>query len=102
MAVDEACANIIEHAYGGETSSQKIKLVGRLRPDGLEIIIRDQGLPFDLNQPPEFDPQCPLEERQAGGMGLFFIHQLADQVEFKANTSSGNQLTLFKRRGQPS
>jgi serine/threonine-protein kinase RsbW len=102
MAVDEACANIIEHAYGGEDGSQTIQLISHLRPDGLEIIIRDYGLSFDLNQPPQFDPQAPLEERPAGGMGLFFIYQLVDHVEFKAGTPNGNQLTLFKRRRQPS
>jgi anti-sigma regulatory factor (Ser/Thr protein kinase) len=42
--------------------------------------------------------QAPLEERPLGGMGLFFIRNLMDRVEFKFGTPQGNQLILFKRR----
>jgi len=51
---------------------------------------------------PEFNPQLPLHERQLGGMGLFFMRNLVDQVEFKFGTPQGNQLILFKRREQSS
>jgi serine/threonine-protein kinase RsbW len=97
MAVDEACANIIKHAYGGEGRGQ-IHLGCDCLPDGLQIVICDQGQSFDPAQIPEFDPQTPLEQRQLGGMGLFFIHQLVDRVEFQFDTPTGNCLTLFKHR----
>lgn len=98
MAVDEACTNIIEHAYGGE-GSNSIRLLGEPHPDGLAVIIYDQGQPFAPTQPPTLDTEAPLENRQAGGMGLFFIYKLVDQVEFAAGTAQGNRLRLFKRRG---
>ena len=97
LAVDEACANIIEHAYGGEGRGQ-IHLTYRLREDGLQVIIYDQGTPFDPSQIPEPDIQAPLSERSSRGMGLFFIRKLVDSFEFKFDTPEGNQLVLFKRR----
>jgi serine/threonine-protein kinase RsbW len=97
LAVDEACANIIEHAYGGEGRGQ-IHLTYRLRKDGLQVIIYDQGTPFDPSQVPELDTQAPLLERSSRGMGLFLIRELVDSFEFKFGTPEGNQLILFKRR----
>jgi anti-sigma regulatory factor (Ser/Thr protein kinase) len=99
MAVDEACTNIIEHAYGGEGKGE-IRLTCDIQKDGVQVVICDQGAPFDPAQVPEFNPQTPLDERKLGGMGLFFIYSLVDRVEFKFNTPQGNQLILFKRREQ--
>jgi anti-sigma regulatory factor (Ser/Thr protein kinase) len=97
MAVDEACTNIIEHAYGGEGNGP-IRLVCETQAEGLQVTIFDQGAPFDPTQVPDLDTQAPLHERPAGGMGLFFIRNLVDQVDFSFNTPQGNQLRLFKRR----
>ncbi|HXV44873.1 MAG TPA: ATP-binding protein [Anaerolineae bacterium] len=101
MAVDEACTNIIKHAYGGEGKGE-IRLTCDIQKDGVQVVICDQGVSFDPAQVPEFDPQKPLDERKLGGMGLFFIYSLVDRVEFKFNTPQGNQLILFKRREQSS
>ncbi len=97
MAVDEACTNIIEHAYGGQGRGQ-IHLTYHIRKDGLQVIIYDQGTPFDPSQIPKLDTQAPLPERSSRGMGLFFIRKLVDSFEFKFGTPAGNQLILFKRR----
>jgi serine/threonine-protein kinase RsbW len=97
MAVDEACANIIEHAYGGEGRGQ-IRVTYKLHEDGLEVIIYDQGKQFDPSQLPELDTQATLSERYSRGMGVFFIRNLMDRVEYKFGTPQGNQLILFKRR----
>ena len=99
MAVDEACANIIEHAYGGEGEG-KIQLACQAQAEGLQVTISDQGIPFDPEQIPELDTKAPLTERSRRGMGLFFIYKLMDRIEYKPNTSKGNQLILFKRRVQ--
>jgi serine/threonine-protein kinase RsbW len=97
MAVDEACTNIIQHAYGGEGRGQ-IQLVCETQAEGLQVTICDQGRPFEPSQVPELDRQAPLPERQPGGMGVFFIRNLMDTVEFRFGTPQGNQLILFKRR----
>ncbi|MDX1522611.1 MAG: ATP-binding protein [Anaerolineae bacterium] len=98
MAVDEACTNIIEHAYGGE-GDNPIRLVCDVQADGLWVSIYDQGQPFDSAGIPEVDTTAPLHERPSGGMGMFFIKKLTDTVEYKLGTPQGNQLLLFKRKG---
>jgi len=98
MATDEACTNIIEHAYGGEGKGS-IQLTCHVQEEGLQVVILDQGsISFDPTQVPPLDVRAPLSERQRRGMGLFFIHNLVDTVEFKLNTPQGNQLILFKRK----
>ncbi|NJN96493.1 MAG: ATP-binding protein [Anaerolineales bacterium] len=97
MAVDEACTNIIEHAYGGEGKG-RIRLTCSVQRDGLQIEIYDQGVAFDPDEVPELNTQAPAGERQPGGMGLFFIRKLVDRAEFTFGTRQGNRLTLFKRR----
>jgi serine/threonine-protein kinase RsbW len=98
MATDEACTNIIEHAYGGEGEGQ-IRLACHIQAEGLQVVITDQGaISFDPSQTPQLDTRTPLSERKRRGMGLFFIHKLVDRVEYKLNTPEGNKLTLFKRK----
>jgi serine/threonine-protein kinase RsbW len=97
LAVDEACSNIIEHAYGGEGRGD-IEVTYRIDGDGLTVLLRDYGQPFDPDSVPEPDLQAPLEDRDAGGLGLHFIRQLMDQVRFEFTAGSGNVLTMVKRR----
>ena len=97
LAVDEACSNIIEHAYGGEGRGD-IEVTYRIDGDGLTVLLRDYGQPFDPDRVPEPDLQAPLEDRDAGGLGLHFMRQLMDQVRFEFTAGSGNVLTMVKRR----
>jgi serine/threonine-protein kinase RsbW len=97
MAVDEACANIIEHAYR-ESDNGRIRLVCDIGDDGLTISIFDWGTPFEPDAIPRLDPTLPLEERSNRGMGMFFIDNLMDTVDYRFNTPDGNRLTLFKRK----
>jgi serine/threonine-protein kinase RsbW len=97
MAVDEACTNIIDHGYGGEGLGS-IHLTYNIQEDGLQVNIYDHGKSFDPSKVPKLNTQAPLSERKPGGMGLYFIHHLADTVEFEFGTSKGNRLTLYKRR----
>jgi serine/threonine-protein kinase RsbW len=95
LAVDEACTNIIMHAYGarGGRIKVQIKSVG----DWVEVVIRDWGEAFDPERIPSPDVEAPLEERRLGGMGLFLMHQMMDRVHFQFNETKGNTLTMAKR-----
>lgn len=97
LAVDEACSNIIEHAYGGESRGD-IDCTCRADQKGLTVILRDQGRAFDPADIPEPDVCAPLQERDAGGLGLYFMFRLMDEVSFEFETGSGNVLTMVKYR----
>jgi serine/threonine-protein kinase RsbW len=103
VAVDEACSNIIEHAYGGEgpedaQDSATITCTCRAKQDRLMIELRDHGRPFDPSTVPPPDLQADLSERHAGGLGVYFIRQLMDDVQFESSPAKGNTLTLTKCR----
>ena len=97
MAVDEACANIIEHAYGGEGRGD-IECTCCADSDALTVTLRDRGRPFDPADVPEPDLRASLEERREGGLGLYFIRRLMDEAHFEFTPDSGNILTMIKRK----
>ena len=97
MAVDEACANVIGHAYGGR-SDGTIELACYLEEDRLVVTIRDHGEPFDPESVPCPDIQCSLKQREVGGLGLYFMRTLMDEVRFKFDTPEGNVLRMTKVR----
>jgi len=81
LAVDEAFSNIIEHSYGGECL-EEIECTCQVLDSGLAISLRDCGKPFDPTVVPDPDLQADLEDRDIGGLGLYFIRQLMDEIEF--------------------
>lgn len=96
LAVDEACSNIIEHAYG-EESKGDIKCTYKIANDSLTIVLRDHGRPFDPDSIPEPNFGAPIEQLKPRGAGLFLMRKLMDKVEFKFDPHSGNILTMVKR-----
>jgi serine/threonine-protein kinase RsbW len=101
LAVEEASSNIIEHAYGGE-GHQPIDCTFHVTDRDLTITFHDYGQPFDPRLVPEPDRSSRLEDRTVGGLGLYFIYQLMDEVRFQFETDSGNTLTMVKYRERPS
>jgi serine/threonine-protein kinase RsbW len=98
MAVDEACSNIIEHAYGSENKGE-IALTCQSDEKGFTVVLRDTGRPFNPDSVDLPDLTTGLEERESHGLGLFFIREWMDQVHFDYKPGVGNILTMFKRRG---
>lgn len=93
-AVDEACANIIEHAYGGEGKGN-IECSCAITEKGLTIVLRDTGRPFNPKNIKNPDLNSSLEERSDHGLGLYFIRQWMDDVDFEFKPGS-NTLTMSK------
>ncbi|HZW05046.1 MAG TPA: ATP-binding protein [Anaerolineaceae bacterium] len=95
-AVDEACSNIIEHAYGGEDIGS-IKCSYQFQGDRLVITLQDTGKPFEPESIGAPDVTAPLAERESHGLGLYFMRQWMDDVRF--DFSDGvNTLTMVKRK----
>lgn len=94
-AVDEACANIIDHAYKGENIGE-IKITINALPDYIKIFIEDSGEAFNPDEVPAPDITSPLEIRKERGLGVFFIRKLMDEAIFDCSSAKGNTLTLIK------
>jgi len=95
LAVDEACTNIIEHAYGGEGKGD-IQCCCDISKDSLTITLRDRGRPFDPNKVPVPKSKANLKNLKSGGAGLYLMRKMMDEVRFEFTKESGNILTLVK------
>lgn len=91
LAVDEAMANVIKHAYGGDTA-QKIWLRCRLDEGFVQIELRDRGAEFSPTGQPERAP----DEVRPGGRGIYLMRQLMDEIHY-AREDGYNSVTLRKR-----
>ena len=95
LAVDEACTNVMRHAYKAQEGRIEIQI--QAVDDWVEVVIRDWGEPFDPESVPPPDLDAPLEERPIGGIGLFLMRQMMDRVDFQFSDVEGNTLTMAKR-----
>lgn len=96
LAVEEACVNIIDHAYAGRAGGP-IEVSCEPGAGLLTIRIRDQGRTFDPTLAPAPDLGRNIGERSVGGLGIHLIRSLMDEVRFEAPAGGGNLLTLVKR-----
>lgn len=95
LAVDEACTNIIEHGYGEEKNGE-IALCCEFAEGDFVVTIRDNARLFEPDAVPSPDITCSLDKRKKGGLGLYFMRQLMDEVSFHFD-AEGNKLTMVKR-----
>jgi serine/threonine-protein kinase RsbW len=94
-AVDEACTNIIKYAYTDGKGIITIKC--EILDQDFVITIRDWGKPFDptLVAPPDLETN--LDDRKIGGLGIYLMRKLMDDVSYSFNPKEGNKLVMKKR-----
>jgi len=97
LAADEAASNVIEHAYGGKPDGE-FDVSCEFRIDRLIITLRDHGKTFEPSRVEEPDLKANLLDRKIGGLGIYLMHKLMDEVHYES-TPAGNLLTLIKRKG---
>jgi len=90
-AVDEACANVIRHGYGG-SCDEPMLLECRRTDEGLEVRLRDFGRRTD----PERLRPFLRGDHKPGGLGLVIIYDAMDSVNFSADSDEGMELRMFK------
>ncbi len=100
LASEEALINIIRHAYRGQ--SEKIEIEVKLFPKShAEITIRDNGPPFNPLKAEQPDLSSSLEQREAGGLGIYLMRQSMDEVRYRRDGDK-NILTLVKKANHSS
>jgi len=102
-SVDEALANVIRHAYKGRAGQPIVVTCRRLKGGqgqdsraGMEIILEDSGVAAE----PKRMKSRSLEEIRPGGLGLYFMKQSMDEVEFSRKKGK-NELRLVKYLASP-
>ena len=96
LAVEEACANIVQHAYGPDRAGE-MEVRVEATEAAIRIMLTDWGQPFEADAP-YLVRDMPVEVRAKGGMGLLLVHEMMDSVTRTPATSPGgpNVLTLVK------
>ncbi len=95
LAVDEACTNVIKHAYKYDPT-RKIVVTVRQHDEAFEVSIQDNGKSFnpaDLHMP---DMKEYLTHYRRGGLGVYLMKSLMDRVEYKLIPGKRNEVRLTK------
>lgn len=91
LAVDEACSNVIKHAYQGQID-QLIQIIFNLTPEMIEIQLHDHGKPVAREAIKSRD----LKDIRPGGLGVHLIQNVMDEVKYDSRPADGNWLRLVK------
>lgn len=95
LVLEEAVSNVILYAYPKE-EHQEILLTARKSDKNLIFMLTDSGKEFDPTQAPDADITLSAEEREIGGLGIFLIRQIMNEVAYQ-RIEGKNVLTLGKQ-----
>jgi anti-sigma regulatory factor (Ser/Thr protein kinase) len=93
LAVNEACTNILAHAYKWRQDGVLILRLS-IQPERLMIRIRD----FGAKAPPESFKSRDLDNLAPSGVGIFLMKELMDEVHYDHSHAVGTELILVKER----
>ena len=95
LAVEEAITNVIVHGY--ERVTGKIVITFRITHGLAEVQIEDCAPPFNPLSLPEPDITENIEDRKIGGLGVFLIRQVMDDIVYRYENRK-NILVLVKKK----
>ncbi len=97
LATDEAASNMIEHSYE-HIPDGVIDLSCGMEGEQIRIVLIDYGEPFDPSAIPMPDLKADLSDRKIGGLGIFLMRKLMDEVHYEPRANKSNVLTMIKRK----
>jgi serine/threonine-protein kinase RsbW len=95
LAVEEAVANTVVHGYRG--AAGEVIIAVQITDDAVQVRIEDNAPPFNPLSVPDPDRGTDLEDRRIGGVGIFLIRQVMDEVSYEYKDGK-NLLTLVKQK----
>jgi serine/threonine-protein kinase RsbW len=95
LAVDEACTNIIKHAYKYSPEGDIVINI-KVADNKLTVSITDFGLDFDPTLVPVPDIKKYYQQHKVGGLGIYLIKKLMDEVKYNPAVGNKNQVVLIK------
>ena len=95
LAVDEACTNVIKHAHKFD-AKRAIDINVVLDSQKMTISIVDKGKGFDVDKLQTPDLQQYAKESRHGGLGIYLMKTLMDDVQYEFNPGKKNQVQMTK------
>ena len=96
VALDEVLSNITKYGRTDAAQPPRVDLLLRVTGDDLEIEVRDDTRPFNPLDVAAPDMTLPVEARPVGGLGIFLVRKLMDEVEYEW-TGGRNRLRMKRR-----
>jgi serine/threonine-protein kinase RsbW len=95
LAVDEACTNVIEHAYQHD-ESQNIDIAIKIDYNKFMVVVTDRGQSFKMDEIELPDMKSYLAELRVGGLGIYLMRTLMDEVDYHSKPGGKNEVTMVK------
>jgi serine/threonine-protein kinase RsbW len=95
LVLEEIVTNVIRYGYG-DGGEHEIRIRADLDGDEMHLEVEDDGRPFNPLGAKAPDIDLPLAERPIGGLGIFLVRKLMDQVVYRREGDL-NVLTMRKR-----
>lgn len=94
IVIDEICSNIFNYAYADKEGQVDIEI--KYFNKKVTLIFVDKGEMFNPLEKEDPDINLKLEERKIGGLGIYIVKQLMDEVEYEYTSENENKLTVRK------
>jgi serine/threonine-protein kinase RsbW len=96
MAVDEACSNVMEHAYQSD-ATKEVSIRAGVDDSALRIVVIDTGKGFDPGAVEQKKLEDLISAKRTGGLGMRLIKSFMDEVHYAMVPGEKNELTMVKR-----
>lgn len=95
LVVDEVCTNVVTHGYEEQNKEGPISIKFTHEDDKIIVVISDKGKSFNPENAPPPELTSDWMKRPVGGLGLYFLKEIADKVAYKIEDGT-NYLTMVK------
>ena len=96
LALEEAVSNVILYAYP-EGVQGEVDIRATVGKERIDFTVSDNGVPFDPVDTPDPDLTADVKERPVGGLGIFLVKRIMDQVSYSRENGK-NILSMTKIR----
>ncbi len=95
LAVDEACSNVMEHAYESDTTKE-VSIRATVDDRAVQITVVDTGKGFDPASVEQLNLEDLISARRGGGLGMRLIKSFMDEVHYEMLPGVKNELKMVK------
>jgi serine/threonine-protein kinase RsbW len=98
LACDEACTNVIKHAYAPDINDGKnnLDILIKVNYDKFTLVVTDHGKGFDPKTIKSPDMKEYLAQLKVGGLGIYLMKTLMDEVDYQMEPGVKNQVKMVK------
>lgn len=96
LACDEACTNVIKHAYDTQNNKKSLDVLIKIDFDRFTLIVTDHGKGFNPENIKMPNMKKYLAELKVGGLGIYLMKTLMDEVDYNIKPGVKNQVKMVK------